>query len=165
MSYEFTSLNETSDEPTATPAEQSWDASMAALRNQFPKASEGILFCVFKLQQSPDLTIKDFRDEAALHGIKIGGRAIHSAKVLLGMEKPSIRRTARDMASLRSERSAPVLDFNNGDSVENSLISAVQQIQEAATSESRRLRTGISMAIQILQRALDGRDLDDTNEV
>lgn len=170
-----------------------WEATMARLRERFPGASDGILFCVHKLQSDPQLTIKDFRDEADLYGLALSGRSLHSAKVLLGLEKPAVRRTkeqmhadrtkperdrpARDSAERASSERAPAARTNAGKagertrpgdasrraggassrSVEDSLIAAVQRIQDSATADANRLRTAIRDAIAVLQRALDGR--------
>lgn len=158
----------------ANPATEpsSWDNEMAALRKRYPKASDGILFCVFKLLQNPELTIRDFRDEALLHGIRIGGRAIHSAKVLLGMEKPSVRRANIKTSTPRMQTEGSSTDLTSTETtvqvarpksqadgeVESSLISAIQQIQNAATADSRRLREAMRRAVDVLQRALDGRE-------
>lgn len=162
VSYEFTS----SDDDRAaglsadsSPTDDSWDGAMARLRDRFPKASDGILFCVFKLQQNQELTIRDFRDEATLHGIKLGGRAFHSAKVLLGMDKPATRRSSSN-GKRRSEALLMPDDSESSD-VESSLITAVQQIQEAATAEAHRLRDAMRKAVEVLQRALDGREPSD----
>ncbi len=132
---------------------------MATLRSRFPKASDGILFCVFKLQQNHELTIRDFRDEADLLGVKIGGRAFHSAKVLLGMEQP-VTRKPRATTTPGRESALPQLEIQEGADMESSLIQAVQQIQESATAESQRLRDAMRKAVDVLQRALDGREAE-----
>src|SRR5262249_47883234 len=90
-------------EPQA-PRNDSWDSLLATLRNRFPGASDGILFCILKLQGNPDLKLRDFRQEADLYGIKLGGRALHSAKVLLGMSEPAVRRRRKQ----EEEEEAPV---------------------------------------------------------
>lgn len=128
---------------------------MAALRARYPKASPGVLFSVFKLQQDATLTIRDFRDEAALHGIKIAGRALHSARVLLGLEKPATRRATQPKRDATPPADPPDLDDVD---IERSLISVVQKIQESGTAEANRLRAAMRAAIEVLQRALDGRD-------
>ena len=136
-----------------------WDATMALLRSKFPKASDGILFCVHKLQQDPYLTLRDFRAEANLHGITLGGRSLHSAKVLLGMQKPAVRRKRieADDDDRRDElEHHHSHDLDDGSSVEDKLIAAVQRIQEEATRESTRLRAAIKETIEVLQRALAG---------
>lgn len=140
-------------EPTI---EDGWNRIFALMRRKYPSASEGILFCVHKLQQDRELRLVDFRDEAKLHGISLGGRSVHSAKVLLGMERPSVRRSKQD-----HERSEPARQGKRRNqaaptsaSAEDTLIEAVKQIQEAASSESMQLRKAIRQAVEILQRAL-----------
>ncbi|MCA8943204.1 MAG: hypothetical protein KDB80_11645 [Planctomycetes bacterium] len=126
---------------------------MDHLRQRFPNASDSTLFCVFKLQSDSDLSLRDFRAEARLHGLEIGGRSLHTARVLLGLQEPNpttprIRRPARvdPTPSPASEE------------LERSLIAAVQQIQSSATAESNRLRNAMRTAVDVLQRALDGRE-------
>jgi hypothetical protein len=141
-----------------------WELSLERLRAQHPDASDGILFCVYKLQQDPDLTLRDFRDEANLRGIPLSGRSLHSAKVLMGVEKPSVRRKKeKPMPAPRAEvrqapepklrrrarRAEPSMD------VESSLIAAVRSIQDAAGADAQRLRDAIQQAVDILQQALD----------
>ncbi len=135
-----------------------WDRAFGNLRKKFPGASEGILFCVHKLQQDQHLRLTDFRDEAKLHGITLGGRSLHSAKVLLGMERPSVRRSKKEIASksngsvqFSKKRAEAALDSN---AAQNTLIDAVKRIQDAATMESIALRQAIGEAVEILQKAL-----------
>jgi hypothetical protein len=135
--------------------EASWESTMAELRRSYPTASEGILFCVRKLQQDPHLTLRDFRDEARLHGLSLGGRALHSARVLLGLEQPAKRRTKAELALDKPARRT--VTAKPGASVEDTLIAAVQEIQDTARRDSHRLRLAIQQAIDILQRALDER--------
>lgn len=149
--------------PGNTSTNDEWEANLAALRRRFPDAgSDGILFCVHKLQQDPELTLKDFRDEARLYGLTLGGRSLHSAKVLLGLEKPAVRRKKSELQGHSSPQRDPiVLDGEDGDgSMESNLIQAVQQIQEAATADAQRLRTAMHEAIRILREALHGRPGD-----
>ena len=138
----------------------SWDNELAKLRSRYPKASDGILFCVHKLQGNPELSIRDFRDEARLHGLGLSGRSVHSAKVLLGMEKPAGRRRRSPDGDSDVDHRGNGGSFDEVSltgSVEETLIAAVQQLQESATAESNRLRVAIRSAMEILQRALDGR--------
>ena len=73
--------------PTPTPEADAdgWDALLAALRRRYPGQKDSVLFCVHKLSQDAELTLRDFREEARLHGIPMAGRALHSARVLLGL--------------------------------------------------------------------------------
>ncbi len=139
---------ETEVESTAT----EWDDAIATLRRRYPDASDGILFCVHKLQQDPTLTLRDFRQEAELHKIPLGGRSLHSARVLLGFEKPTAkRRSAKEQGNSDGENSDPLIEG----SLEDQVIHAVTQIQEAATEQSQRLRKAIREAILCLQKALE----------
>ena len=63
----------------------SWEGLLANLRNRYPGQKDSVLFCLHKLHGNPELGLPDFRDEAALHGIPMAGRALHSAKVLMGL--------------------------------------------------------------------------------
>ena len=150
-----------------------WDQAFAALRDKYPQATQGILFCIHKLQQDPDLKIPDFRAEAALHGIKLGGRALHSARVLLGLEEPGPprarrrSRAAEDVEDVEDDERSFDSYFEPQDSgrrrtaaaaaagsLESQLVETIQRIQSEATDEARRLRTAIEEAIRVLQTAL-----------
>ena len=144
---------ETSYETEVESAATEWDDTIATLRRRYPDASYGILFCVHKLQQDPTLTLRDFRKEAELHRIPLGGRSLHSARVLLGFEKPAAKRRSpkKEQGNSDWERNDPLIEG----SLEDQVIHAVTQIQEAATEQSQRLRKAIREAILSLQKALD----------
>ena len=129
-----------------------WEQARGSLQAEFPKAKEGILFCVWKLRQDPNLTLRDFRDEAQLRNVSLGGRSLHSAKVLLGWEEPSKRRP-------NGSRPAPVVSkapaTRSGDAIEQQLLDNVRRIQEIADADATRLRAAIREAIAVLERALD----------
>jgi len=124
-----------------------WDAALPELRRRWPKPSEGVLFCVWKLQQDSASTLRDFRDEARLRGITLGGRSLHSAKILLGLEQPSPPRR------LRPEPGAPAPRGQAG-SLEDQLIDNVKRIQEAAAADAQRLKRAMREAVRILTEAL-----------
>ena len=73
-------------------SKKDWQGVREKLADSYPDATDGILFCVHKLKQDPNISIPDFRDEAKKVGISIAGRSLHSAKVLLGMAEPSVRK-------------------------------------------------------------------------
>jgi hypothetical protein len=119
------------------------------------------LFCLFKLQQNPDLTLRDFRAEAELYGIPMAGRALHSAKVLLGLIRkdstpppvvapPAVPDGVRPLR----RRNGAVREDQNGESIENRVVAAVRQMQSAAGAEAEKLRAAIRQAVAILRRAL-----------
>lgn len=155
---------ETTPEP-ARPATKAtaggWAAITGSLRSRFPKATDGILFCLYKLEQDASLTIPDFREEAALHGITLGGRALHSAKVLLGLIAPPGPRKSATSPNGRTGAKAdyrpPVARGSKSpsSSLEDQVMRAITQIQDSATDQSRRLREAIREAIGVLERALD----------
>ena len=135
---------------------------MQALRRRYPGQKDSVLFCTYKLQQNPELTLRDFRAEADLHGIPMAGRALHSARGLLGLRKaapvavpPPTTTDDLTPTARRRPRQAPEPD-DGGASIESKVVAAVRQIQSAAGAESGQLRTAIRRAIVILQQALDG---------
>ena len=130
-----------------------WEQAREGLAAEFPNAKEGILFCVWKLRQDPNLTLRDFRDEAQLRSVSLGGRSLHSAKVLLGWEEPSKRRPNRSRT--KHEARLPDQAPRRGDEIERQLLDNVRQIQELADAEATRLRSAIREAIAVLERALD----------
>ena len=143
--------SETAFEPEHETISRGWDDAIATLRRRYPDASDGILFCVHKLQQDPTLSLRDFRKEAQLYKIPLGGRSLHSARVLLGLEKPAAKRNSKRNNGNVEAKNA-VFDDR---SLEDQVIQAVTQIQEAATEQSHRLRTAIREAMMVLRKALD----------
>lgn len=146
--------------PAAT---DSWDGILDTLRRRYPGQKDSVLFCIYKLQQNPDLTLRDFGAEARLYGIPTAGRALHSARVLLGLVKeapapamPVIEElpTQRDLPTQRRRRERAPEPDDGGASIETKVMAAVRQIQSAAGAETEQLRTAIRQAITILQRAL-----------
>ncbi len=155
-------------EPEAPPAARDpWELALERLRARFPDATTGTLFCVHKLELDPQLGLRDFRDEASLRGIPLSGRSVHSAKVLLGMERPSVRRMkppareaepvdeAPPRARPKPQRRFASSDGGSADSLEATLVAAVQQLQSEATARSQRLRAAIENAIELLRDALE----------
>ena len=153
-------------EPTPVPAADTWEGILAALRRRYPNQKDSVLFCIYKLQQNPELTLRDFRAEAELHGIPMAGRSLHSARLLLGLQKaeppaaasgaasataalPDLRVPPRAPRRARSERTA-----DDGAGIETKVLAAVRQIQSAAGAEAEQLRAAIRQAVAILQRAL-----------
>ncbi len=162
------------NEPTTAPVADTWDGILAALRRRYPDQKDSVLFCIYKLQQDPDLTLRDFRAEAKLYGIPTAGRALHSARGLLGLQtnepKPRAQSATaaapereeltadalprRARAERRQARQQRAATADAGVSVETQVLAAIRQIQSAAGSQADHLRTAMREAIAILQRAL-----------
>lgn len=142
-----------------------WELAQEQLASEFPDKKDGILFCIWKLRQDRRATLADFRDEASIRGVSLGGRSLHSAKVALGWEEPSRRRTKAEIAATRApEASEPkstasrrVADDANslGEDLEAQLLANVQRIRSAAQGEAQRLKEAIREAIRVLQAAFD----------
>lgn len=154
-------MTELTTDSTATA--DSWDGILANLRSRYPGQKDSVLFCLFKLQGNPELGLRDFREEAALYGIPMAGRALHSAKVLMGLAtvKPRAKREAptEQPASTPNTPIARTRRLRAGvdtadDSIESKVLDAVRQIQSAATAEADDLRKAVRKAIAILQRAV-----------
>lgn len=152
---------------TEAPASNdSWDGILTNLRLRYPGQKDSVLFCLHKLHSNPALGLPDFRDEAKLHGIPMAGRALHSAKVILGLAtvkprapkapKPSVQ-AAMTLEPATTSRGRLVRNGRSTDdgSIENKVLDAVRQIQSAAGAEAEKLRTAVREAVAILQRALD----------
>ena len=154
-------MTEPSNEAPATA--DSWDGILANLRQRYPGQKDSVLFCVHKLHGNPELGLPDFREEAKLHGIPMAGRALHSAKVLLGLAtvKPRApKATKAETAPSDEPRATRTRRVRGGTSaadgsIETKVLDAVRQIQSAAGAEADKLRTAVREAVAILQRALD----------
>ncbi|MBM4063617.1 MAG: hypothetical protein FJ265_21330 [Planctomycetes bacterium] len=149
-------MNDHSDEPPQTPeapAADTWEAILDALRRRYPGQKDSVLFCIYKLQQNPELTFRDFKDEANLHGIPTAGRALSSAKALLGLLRPEPAAEAAP-ARPRRRRERPAEPADDGGTIESKVIAAVRQIQSAVGAETEQLRAAVRQAVAILQRAL-----------
>lgn len=150
-------------EPTPPPATDTWEGILAAVRRRYPGQKDSVLFCIYKLQQNPELTLRDFRAEAELYGIPMAGRSLHSARTLLGLQKDD-KEAGPKAAALRSLPDAeptprrtprqPRPADDGGASIETKVLAAVRQIQSAASAESDQLRLAVRQAIAILQRAI-----------
>lgn len=153
----------------------SWDGILANLRSRYPGQKDSVLFCLYKLQSNPKLGLADFREEAALHGIPMAGRALHSAKVLMGLAEakpraPQKARAPQEPAQTQQPReaaAAPETASTTGRArrrrataadeaggIETKVLAAVHQIQSAANQEADQLRAAMRQAIAILQEAL-----------
>jgi len=138
------------------PTTDTWDGFLETLRRRYPGQKDSVLFCIHKLQQNPDLTMRDFAAEARLYGIPVAGRALHSARQLLGLIKdaPAVPLLEEVPGPGRKRRDRTPEADDGGASIESKVLAAVRQIQTAAGAESDQLRAAIRQAITILQRAL-----------
>lgn len=143
---------------SATPASNNtWEAILETLRRRFPGQKDSVLFCVYKLQFNQEATLRDFGPEARLYGIPVAGRALHSARLLLGLVKaPAAPAVTANAAPVAGRRQRTTEADDGGSSIETKVLSAVRQIQSAADAEADQLRTAIRQAIALLQRAIGG---------
>lgn len=139
-----------------------WTQIFDGLRQRFPTATAGVLFCLHKLQQNPEVRLRDFKEEAALHRVPMSGRSFHSARVLLGLEKPIVPR-AKLAATTQPEAPAPqsVAPRRDGAAAvragdDSPVIAALRRYQAESATESERLRDAIRRAIEVIDAALDG---------
>ena len=121
-----------------------WEDAESRLWKEFPGVTRGILFCVYKLRQDPRLRIPDFRGEAAAHGVTLGGRALHSARNLLGLEPEGSR--ARTQTAANGPEPSRLL---------GQLHETIQRLREEADAESERLREVMRRAIRVLEEAVE----------
>lgn len=158
----------------APPADE-WAQIFDSLRQRFPGASPGVLFCINKLQQDPELKLRDFKHEAALHGVPLSGRSFHSARVLLGLERPTprARPSAVDEVEVETldEPAGAVHDADEGEDevpargrravrslrtldAESPAIAALRRFQAERAADLERLREGIRRALAVIDEAL-----------
>lgn len=147
----------TDPEANTTDAKKDWETILDTLRRRYPGNRDSTLFCIFKLQQNPDLGLRDLRSEAMLHGLTLAGRSLHSARVLLGIESAAKTRAeapaAETVPDRRQRRQRQ--QRSDDDSIEDKVIQAVRQIQDHAGARTQNLRQAIQRAITILQDAID----------
>ncbi len=154
-----------------SPVIDSWEQLLDNLRQRYPGQKDSVLFCINKLHQNPELSLRDFRDEARLYGLNLAGRSLHSAKVLLGLAEPSVRRTAvpagatteaetatprpaaqRDASPV--QRRATRTANGNDTSIGGQLLEVVQRLQDSAGAEAERLRAAICAALEVIDDVL-----------
>ena len=157
-------------EPTPpTPTIDSWEQLLDQLRRRYPGQKDSVLFCINKLHQNPELTLRDFRDEARLYGLTLAGRSLHSAKVLLGLAEPSPKPQRKP-----TQDAEPATTFEAGvaptgqaspprarkaattaaASIEDQLLDVVQRLQSTKGAEAERLRDAIRAALAVIEDAL-----------
>ena len=141
--------------PQHTPERTEWDNIRDQLAARFPGQKDSVLFCVSKLQTTPSAGLADLRDEATALGIPMAGRALHSAKVLLGMAQAKPRRPNKPKPADAPTQPVTAPRPHAEDVIEDQVLSAVRQIQSAAGAEADRMRAAIREAIAILQAALE----------
>lgn len=144
--------------PRAASTAAAWEELLDNLRKRYPGQKDSVLFCVFKLHQNPELSLRDFRDEAKLHGIGLAGRSLHSARVLLGLAtaRPSKPRASKpDQATRTSAAPRGVSNAAQGDAVEAQLLALVRQMQAPLREQNERLRAAIAAALEVIAEALD----------
>lgn len=150
--------------PQPEPSPENWPLKLTQLRQQHPGQKDSILFCVHKLEQDPSVGLRDIRDEAVRLGVPVAGRALHSAKLLLGLASPKPRASdffsAPVSANPTTVSRAPMAprpgdDLADQQPIEDQVLTAVRQIQSAAGEDATRLRSAIQRAIATLQEALD----------
>jgi hypothetical protein len=153
-------INELTDVAPEQPAAATdeWGQIFAGLRQRFAGASDGVLFCIHKLQQNHDLKLRDFKEEAALHRVPLSGRSYHSARVLLGLEKPTPprprRAAAEDVASEPLAEITQALADSANEGEDNPLIAALRRYQAETSAELERLRAGVRAALQVIDDVL-----------
>lgn len=144
-----------SEASETSPAAEPWPQQLESLRARHPGQKDSVLFCLHKLEQDPRVGLPDLRGEAADLGIPMAGRALHSAKVLLGLAEAKPRRASQPKAPA-AKAAAPARTGDTDPAIEDQVLSAVRQIQSAAGAEAERMRRAIRQAIEILQDALEG---------
>lgn len=140
--------------------EDLWARMMADVRRRFPNVTDGVAFCILKLEQNADLRLRDFKSEADLHEIRLSGRSFHSARVALGWDAPPVRR-ARVAAAPADERTQPVArpaaspKAEAPASRESAAITALLEFEARNASQVTGLRAAIAEVLAIVDAALE----------
>ncbi len=150
----------------SNPVRDEWAQIFDNLRQRYPGASDGVLFCIHKLQQNSDLKLRDFKDEAALHRVPLSGRSYHSARVLLGLEKPTPPRVREEVPADVARPGAPrtgaapstaaliaALDLG-ADQGESPLVAALKNYQAQTDGQLEAFRAAVRQALAVIDAAL-----------
>lgn len=151
-------------ESTAEPAlpvvaEDLWARMMADVRSRFPKVTNGVAFCILKLEQNADLRLRDFKSEAELHDIRLSGRSFHSARVALGWDAQPVR-SPRSVAAPQDVRPEPVARpataprAEASEVRESAAITALREFEARNVGEVAALRAAIRDVLAIVDTAL-----------
>ena len=137
-----------------------WARMMADVRSRFPRVTDGVAFCILKLEQNADLRLRDFKSEAELHDIRLSGRSFHSARVALGWEAQSVRKPRLEaapadaqpeaVARLEAAPRARVSEVR-----ESAAITALREFEARNAGEVAGLRAAIRQVLAIVDAAID----------
>lgn len=139
-----------------------WERMMADVRRRFPKVTDGVAFCILKLEQNADLRLRDFISEAELHDLRLSGRSFHSARVALGWEAQPVRKP-RTAAVLPDAPPVPIAKVDAPPRAkapevrESAAIMALREFEARNAGEVAALRAAIREVLAIVDAAIDDR--------
>lgn len=122
-----------------------WDQARHLVAHEFPRATDGIRYCVYRLRREPKLGLRELRVDAQALGIRLSGRALHSARVLLGMVEGNAAKPAKQPRAAKPHASA------GRDATEEAVL-ALRDAMLAQQREIARLRG----ALERIRRAVAG---------
>lgn len=64
-----------------------WDAAFDALKARYPRAKDSIVFCIYELQNNPEVALDDLKARASMHGIRVTGASVNAAQRLMAPEE------------------------------------------------------------------------------
>lgn len=141
-----------------------WESTLAALRRRFPGLRDSVLFCIRKLQQNPELTLRDFRAEAAHLGIPVAGRALHSARALLGIGAVSRARASAGSKAL-APQSRPTHDTGSQHKTAVDAPLSSSDPPQGGIAAEHWIRSQLTRSVEILLRAVDSEEHDPPSDI
>lgn len=154
-------MTETELEPlpatTSTKANAgTWDAAFAALKARYPKAKDSIVFCIYELQNNPEVALDDLKARASMHGIRVTGASVNAAQRLMDPEAASETQDAESTpvaGKPKARRGRPVRTTKGDVDAEAMLRQVVAKMQAQSGAEAERLRAAIRKAVAVLATA------------
>ena len=136
-----------------------WDAAFAALRARYPKAKDSIVFCIYELQNNPEVALDDLKARASMHGIRVTGASVNAAQRLMAPEEAGSEPEAAEVEPApRKPRGRPARQqkaASNGLDAEAMLRQVVAKMQAQSSAEAERLRASIRKAVAVLEAAVE----------
>ena len=134
------------------PPTDTWNQQLAQLKARYKHVREPVLVALNILMHDQNITVKDAKAQANLHGVRITAASINAARTLLSrMDSPVVATpTAKTepTAPIRSARRVRAVEPVDAEAI---IRGFVAKLRGQGNAEAERLREGIRRAIAVLQ--------------